>query len=77
MLVKISVAKVTPPKHILERTKQLLESNSPSKSMFFNPKRDTFWAKRYLLFDRFDLGIKMDEESWFTAIAEVVAEHIA
>mgnify|MGYP000916003791 CR=1 FL=1 len=78
MLVKVSVKKVAPPKHILERTRQLLESNNNSgKTMFSNPKRDNFWAKRYLLFDKFDLGIKLDEESWFLAIPEVIAEHIS
>jgi trimethylguanosine synthase len=45
--------------------------------MFSNPKRDAFWAKRYLLFDKFDLGIKLDEESWYTAVPEAVAEHIS
>lgn len=62
MLVKVSVAKVGPPKHILERTKQLLETNNSSgRRMYSNPLRDTFWAKRYMLFDKFDLGIKLDE----------------
>jgi hypothetical protein len=61
MLVKISVVKINPSKLVLERTKHLLENINASKGMFSNPKRDTFWAKRYLLFDKFDLGIKLDE----------------
>lgn len=36
-----------------------------------------FWAKRYYLFDRFDEGIKLDYQSWFSVTPQVVAEHIA
>lgn len=39
---------------------------------------DQFWGKRYFLFERFDEGIKIDEESWERGvIPEIVAEHIA
>ena len=29
---------------------------------------DRFWNKRYLFFEKFDEGIKVDEESWCRTI---------
>lgn len=36
-----------------------------------------YWIRRYQLFSRFDEGIKLDEESWYSVTPERVAEHIA
>lgn len=36
-----------------------------------------YWLKRYRLFSKFDQGIKMDRESWFSVTPEKIAEHIA
>ncbi|PNF43235.1 hypothetical protein B7P43_G14902 [Cryptotermes secundus] len=36
-----------------------------------------YWIRRYQLFSKFDEGIKLDEESWFSVTPERVAEHIA
>ncbi|KAL0271205.1 UNVERIFIED_CONTAM: hypothetical protein PYX00_008376 [Menopon gallinae] len=36
-----------------------------------------YWIKRYQLFSRFDLGIKLDAESWYSATPEKVAMHHA
>ncbi|XP_043502074.1 trimethylguanosine synthase [Polistes fuscatus] len=36
-----------------------------------------YWIKRYHLFSKFDQGIKLDRESWFSVTPEKVAEHIA
>ena len=36
-----------------------------------------YWAQRYRLFSRFDEGIKMDKEGWFSVTPERIAEHIA
>lgn len=72
MLLKISTAKITPPNHLLEKTRKLVDMDN-AKTMFHNPKLESFWSRRYLLFDKFDLGIKMDEDSWYTAPPEAVA----
>ncbi|CAH8348604.1 unnamed protein product [Eruca vesicaria subsp. sativa] len=34
-----------------------------------------YWCQRYLLFSRFDEGIKMDEEGWFSVTPEAIAKH--
>ncbi|XP_026662896.1 trimethylguanosine synthase isoform X5 [Phoenix dactylifera] len=36
-----------------------------------------YWLQRYLLFSRFDDGIKMDEEGWFSVTPESIARHHA
>ncbi|KDP38328.1 hypothetical protein JCGZ_04253 [Jatropha curcas] len=36
-----------------------------------------YWCQRYLLFSRFDSGIKMDEEGWFSVTPEPIARHHA
>ncbi|KZC14704.1 Trimethylguanosine synthase [Dufourea novaeangliae] len=36
-----------------------------------------YWLKRYRLFSKFDEGIKLDRESWFSVTPEKIAQHIA
>ena len=38
---------------------------------------EKYWFQRYRLFSRFDEGIRLDEESWFSVTPEKIAEHIA
>ncbi|KAM7474690.1 hypothetical protein LguiB_021933 [Lonicera macranthoides] len=37
------------------------------------PLVEKYWAQRYNLFSRYDEGIKMDEEGWFSVTPEVIA----
>ncbi|EYU25431.1 hypothetical protein ABFS82_03G043100 [Erythranthe guttata] len=41
------------------------------------PSISKYWCQRYLLFSRFDSGIKMDEEGWFSVTPETLAKHHA
>ncbi|KAL0591741.1 hypothetical protein ABG067_000884 [Albugo candida] len=36
-----------------------------------------FWRQRYQLFNRYDEGIEMDYESWYSVTPQAIAEHIA
>ncbi|KAJ3697142.1 hypothetical protein LUZ61_000847 [Rhynchospora tenuis] len=36
-----------------------------------------YWNQRYALFSRFDSGIEMDEEGWFSVTPEAIAKHHA
>jgi trimethylguanosine synthase len=38
---------------------------------------DKFWSQRRRLFTRFDDGIQLDKESWFSVTPEAIADHIA
>jgi trimethylguanosine synthase len=38
---------------------------------------DKYWAQRKRLFSRFDAGIKLDREGWFSVTPEAIANHIA
>ncbi|XP_075978713.1 trimethylguanosine synthase 1 [Anticarsia gemmatalis] len=42
-----------------------------------DPKMYKYWKKRHSLFHRFDEGIQLDRESWFSVTPESVAAHIA
>ena len=42
-----------------------------------DPEVAKYWAQRYRLFSRFDDGVKMDKEGWFSVTPERIAEHIA
>ncbi|PWA76804.1 WW domain-containing protein [Artemisia annua] len=36
-----------------------------------------YWGQKYLLFSKYNEGIQMDEEGWFSATPECIAEHHA
>ncbi|KAL7538782.1 hypothetical protein ACHAXR_009318 [Thalassiosira sp. AJA248-18] len=38
---------------------------------------DKYWAQRRRLFKKFDEGIKLDAEGWYSVTPEVVADHVA
>ncbi|XP_038047408.1 trimethylguanosine synthase-like [Patiria miniata] len=42
-----------------------------------NPSMMKYWVQRYRLFSRFDHGIKMDEEGWYSVTPERIAKHQA
>uniref|UniRef100_A0A8D0BUD5 Trimethylguanosine synthase n=1 Tax=Salvator merianae TaxID=96440 RepID=A0A8D0BUD5_SALMN len=42
-----------------------------------DPELAKYWVQRYRLFSRFDEGIKLDREGWFSVTPEKIAEHIA
>ncbi|XP_003509459.1 trimethylguanosine synthase isoform X1 [Cricetulus griseus] len=42
-----------------------------------DPELAKYWAQRYRLFSRFDDGIKLDKEGWFSVTPEKIAVHIA
>ncbi|XP_061925683.1 trimethylguanosine synthase-like [Entelurus aequoreus] len=45
--------------------------------MASEPGLAKYWAQRYRLFSRFDQGIRLDREGWFSVTPEKIAEHIA
>ena len=41
------------------------------------PANAKYFVQRYMLFSRYDEGVLMDEEGWFSVTPEVLAKHIA
>jgi len=41
------------------------------------PRVSKYWAQRYRLFSKYDHGILLDEESWYSVTPEKIAKHIA
>jgi len=42
-----------------------------------NVVHDKYWAQRRRLFSRFDQGIKLDSEGWYSVTPEIIADHVA
>ncbi|XP_046451399.1 trimethylguanosine synthase-like isoform X3 [Daphnia pulex] len=42
-----------------------------------NKELKKYWAQRYRLFSKFDKGIRLDYDSWFSVTPERIARHIA
>lgn len=62
----------------LDEEKKVNENQFETKSLVSNKKRKSkYWHQRYRLFSRFDEGIKLDNESWYSVTPERIAEHIA
>ncbi|KAL3284721.1 hypothetical protein HHI36_018867 [Cryptolaemus montrouzieri] len=40
-------------------------------------KLKKYWMRRFSLFSRFDEGVKLDKESWYSVTPEIVAKHTA
>ena len=38
---------------------------------------DKYWAQRKRLFSKFDEGVQLDKESWYSVTPEAIAGHIA
>jgi trimethylguanosine synthase len=43
----------------------------------YGPSIDKYWKQRRRLFSRFDDGIQLDEEGWFSVTPEIIADHVA
>ncbi|KAF3571363.1 hypothetical protein F2Q69_00059838 [Brassica cretica] len=59
-----------------KRKRSLLEQviNSPAeKEQSTSPKLTKYWLQRYDLFSRYDEGIQMDEEGWYSVTPEKIA----
>ncbi|KRX07403.1 hypothetical protein PPERSA_03236 [Pseudocohnilembus persalinus] len=58
--------------------KQILEEIKNSQEFTEKIRRiKWFYKKRYFLFSLFDQGCQLDEESWYSVVAEPISEYIA
>ena len=39
--------------------------------------QDRFWSQRRRLFSRFDEGVRLDAEGWYSVTPEAIANHVA
>lgn len=69
-----SVEKISAKKKKKKKNKHSVKIPDEVKT---NPELSKYWAQRYRLFSRFDEGIKLDFESWFSVTPERIARHIA
>ncbi|XP_044074320.1 trimethylguanosine synthase [Siniperca chuatsi] len=59
-----------------KKSKRARKQQVPAE-MAAEPELAKYWAQRYRLFSRFDEGIRLDREGWFSVTPERIAEHIA
>nr|DAD41273.1 TPA_asm: hypothetical protein HUJ06_015596 [Nelumbo nucifera] len=71
---------------IAKRKKKVRRSRSQRKILSDNNEGTTeecpadvikYWCQRYVLFSKFDDGVKMDKEGWFSVTPELIARHHA
>ncbi|XP_065666874.1 trimethylguanosine synthase [Hydra vulgaris] len=73
---------------VLKKCIDKVKNKAKKKKTFFTKNSNTskyksilsiqkYWAQRYRLFSRFDEGVKLDHEGWFSVTPEKIAEHIA
>ena len=43
----------------------------------FPDVHDKYWSQRHRLFSRFDEGVQLDAEGWYSITPEVIADHVA
>ena len=67
------VPTLPPPHHHRARPK----SSRRAKARGGSSSMGKYYAQRYRLFSRFDEGIKLDEEGWYSVTPEVLAAHTA
>ncbi|XP_032561244.1 trimethylguanosine synthase isoform X2 [Chiroxiphia lanceolata] len=67
----------TKKKEKKKRRKNKITLRSVPAEIAADPELVKYWAQRYRLFSRFDEGIKLDREGWFSVTPEKIAEHIA
>jgi trimethylguanosine synthase len=78
MLMRVKRVAIEPSETAVRKQKEASRSQREGKAeKSSDPIIEKYWDKRYLLFERFDEGIKLDQQSWFSVTPEAVAEHIA
>ena len=73
-------AKNYAPKKQYRKNKQVIKRHPPKpmpKEMQKWPELEKYWKQRFRLFSKFDFGIQLDRESWFSVTPEAIAYHIA
>lgn len=82
LLSKITSVHLFPSSASIERYKESVKNKQLNqkygkKDINFNSPLDRYWDKRYFLFEKFDEGIKLDEESWYSVTPEAVAYYVS
>ncbi|XP_061168162.1 trimethylguanosine synthase-like [Saccostrea echinata] len=72
---RVNVSKASANRRKKKRKKRKMVKMPPEVASSEDLRK--YWAQRYRLFSRFDEGIKLDREGWFSVTPEKIAEHIA
>eukprot|EP00743_Colponemidia_sp_Colp-15_P008595 GILK01009353.1.p1 GENE.GILK01009353.1~~GILK01009353.1.p1 ORF type:complete len:383 (-),score=58.48 GILK01009353.1:536-1663(-) len=61
--------------HSNRKRKKMVSGTDTSESLPSELMK--YWYQRHFLFSKFNLGVKMDTEAWFSVTPESIAKHIA
>lgn len=61
----------TQPVHAIE---SVVDNDTPNP---YDKSIDKYWAQRRRLFTKFDQGIQLDSEGWYSVTPEIIADHVA
>lgn len=59
------------------KVKELQGAEEPGDGEGVSPMVEKYWLQRFNLFSKYDEGIKMDEEGWFSVTPEEIASRQA
>lgn len=54
-----------------------LQARKTRKGDIIDPAAGKYWYKRYYFFEKYDQGIRLDKQAWFSVTPQAVAEHVA
>ncbi|XP_077991079.1 uncharacterized protein LOC144445414 [Glandiceps talaboti] len=67
----------TMPQELSQTEDIVCEESTMPQELRDDPEIEKYWAQRYRLFSKFDQGVKMDREGWYSVTPEKIARHIA
>ncbi|XP_024538959.1 trimethylguanosine synthase isoform X1 [Selaginella moellendorffii] len=76
-LESISVSELSKVEKIVVKSRRRTKITKELREAGIGLQTAKYWWQRYSLFSKFDEGIKMDEEGWFSVTPEVIAKHQA
>ena len=68
---------VTPEASLTMHRGMILAQTQHSNRMHMQAQLQKYWMQRYSLWKRFDEGVLMDHEGWYSATPEALAKHHA
>ena len=79
IVLKRTVTKFEPHKEDFYRDKGSKRNNLQNEHTLCPEDNELkkFWPRRYYLFSKFDRGVLIDDESWYSVTPEPMAKHIA
>ncbi|KAL1525306.1 hypothetical protein AB1Y20_020167 [Prymnesium parvum] len=74
---KLALCAQLEPAHVATPAPCALPPDEAANEAATVPALRKYWVQRYMLFSKYDDGIRLDQEGWFSVTPEVLAAHMA